>query len=465
MGNGDDMRTADGVLAQLRRSRLLRVLGLGGLILILRIPIGMIDQTIAERSERRSEAIGEVTSTWGGRQIVRGPFLTIPYVRRWVDQPRKVNEKPVVRDEIEEAHVMPATLTVDGDLGTEIRRRGIFDVPLYVARLNLRGDFRLPDRDAFPSNTVDIRWDEATLTLGVDDPRAIREQVVLTWNGASVPLRPGPGSYESIERGVHALVPAASHAAGALVPFVMDLVVAGSHGISMLPAGADTTIQLAAQWPDPSFDGAFLPVARTVTSKDFQATWRVLELARGIPGSWNENVVGVSELDKTLFGVALLSPVDAYRTTERAVKYQLLFVGLTFTALFLFELLAGLRIHPMQYLLVGLALCLFYLLLLSLAEHIGFVAAYTLASSAIVLLVAAYGRAVLGTRQRTAAIAGLVTALYLYLFVLLHIQDYALLVGSLGLFVILAIVMYLTRRVDWYAIRTGGEPELGDVAG
>jgi inner membrane protein len=168
--------------------------------------------------------------------------------------------------------------------------------------------------------------------------------------------------------------------------------------------------------------------------------------------------VSADVVDAAVFGVRLLSPVDAYRTTERAVKYQLLFVGLTFVVIFLFELVGGLRVHPVQYLLVGLALCLFYLLLLSLAEHVGFLVAYATASSAVVVLVSCYARAVLGSRGRGGWIGGLVTALYLYLYVLLQIQDYALLVGSIGFFLALAVVMFVTRRVDWYGLALPAGP-------
>lgn len=465
MTNVDDLTFAESLWTPIRRSMLLRVLGLAGLILLLGIPIGMIDSTIAERSMRRDEAIAEVTRTWGARQVVRGPFLTVPYVwHELEDVIRDGKQTTLVQKHYGSFHMMPEQLTVEGEIRTETRRRGIFDVPVYVADLEVRGTFRVPDVSEFPALTSAVQWDKASLTVGVDDPQAIRENVVLSWGYDALPMRPGPGELPKLERGLHTAV-TVTGPAGTTVPFALRLTVAGSGGFSVVPAGTDTTVVLRSPWPDPSFDGAFLPVARYVRKDGFEATWRVLELARGIPGSWVGDAIGTAELDPTALGVTLLTPVDAYRTTERAVKYQLLFVGLTFTALFLFELLAGVRIHPIQYLLVGLALCLFYLLLLSLAEHIGFVVAYALASAAIVVLVGSYSRAVLGSRRRTAAVAALVTALYLYLFVLLHIQDFALLVGSLGLFAILAIVMYLTRRVDWYAIHVGGGQGLQEAAG
>jgi inner membrane protein len=232
----------------------------------------------------------------------------------------------------------------------------------------------------------------------------------------------------------------------------MRLALAGSDSLRLLPAGSDTEVHLSSLWTDPSFEGAYLPVERAVNEAGFEAKWKVLRLARGFPPQWKSGDVALAQLDSSLVGVRLLSPVDAYTTTDRAVKYELLFIYLTFGAMFLVEVMARRRVHPVQYALIGFALCLFYLLLLSLAEHTGFLVAYATAAVAITLLIAGYSRAVLGTRGRTAAVAALVSTLYLYLFVLLQIQDYALLVGSVGLFVALAIVMYLTRGIDWYAL-------------
>ncbi len=443
---------------RLRSSILLRLLGLGGSMLLLQIPIGMIDGTIAERRASRMEAVESVTKTWGGRQVVRGPFLVVPYVRRWVDEPNTREAKPTVREETEYLYVLPTALTIDGNVDAEVRRRGIFDVPLYVARLTLGGSFRLPQPNELPSNTVAIRWDQTTLVLGLSDPRAIRDTAALEWNGARVPVEPGTGRMALFDRGLNAAVPIGVTPAGESLPFGLRLTIAGSDGVSFLPAGSESTVHVQSRWRDPSFDGAYLPAERTVGPQGFEATWRVSHLARNFPGAWQAGEVRLRQLDEALLGVSLLSPVDAYRTTDRAVKYEMLFIGLTFLSFLLFELIAGLRVHPVQYLLVGLALCLFYLLLLSFAEHVGFVAAYAIASIAIATLTTAYSRAVLGGWTRGIAIAGEVGFLYAYLFVLLQIQDYALLVGAVGLFFILAVVMFLTRRIDWYTLHTTGPP-------
>jgi inner membrane protein len=460
MNNVDEISPLESLSRRLRSSLPLRIFALASLAFSLQIPIGMLYGTIAERRERRSEATEDITRTWGRRQIVRGPFLVVPYVRRWTEKVTDDKQtKSIEREENGRRYVLPETLVVDGALATEVRRRGIFDVPLYVARIGLRGAIRLPERSAFPDDTAVIQWDRMTLAFGLSDPRALRENVTLEWGDASTALEAGVGAADVIDSGVHAVLRAdPATAPGAFVTFAASMAFAGSEGIAVLPAGSDTDVRLTSSWPDPSFDGAYLPVARTVGADGFEASWKVLRLARKFPQSWASGDVKLGDLDGTLLGVRLLSPVDAYTTTERAVKYELLFITLTFGAFFLIEVLAKLRVHPVQYLLVGLALVLFYLLLLSLSEHVGFRSAYGVASLAIAGLVTGYSRSVLGSRSRTAAIAGVTTGLYLYLFILLQVQDYALVVGAIGLFVVLAVVMYLTRRIDWYQIAV---PDLG----
>jgi inner membrane protein len=220
----------------------------------------------------------------------------------------------------------------------------------------------------------------------------------------------------------------------------------------------ETRVGMTSAWPDPSFIGAYLPTSREVGPKGFTARWQIPHLGRNFPQQWIESEVDAKALGTATFGVSLLSPVDAYHTIHRAVKYQLLFLFLTFVAFYLFELFSSLRIHPVQYLLVGSALCLFYLLLLSLSEHVGFARAYTIASAAVVALIAGYVRAAFGN-ARAVPIAVMLIVLYAFLFVLLHVQDYALLVGSLGLFLVLALLMYATRKVDWYQV---GRPAPSD---
>jgi inner membrane protein len=448
-------QTITSVSERMRASVPMRIFSVAVLALLLQIPISMIDGTISERRMRRDEAIADVTASWGGRQTLHGPMLNISYLRRWTEPviQKDGTTKQVPREASDSLYVLPEALSIDGDLVTEIRRRGIFDIPLYVSHLTLRGSIRLPAAEDFPADTALVHWDRMTLATGLANPRAIRDEASLVWNGQAETLEPGVGEADFLASGVHAVVAVgAGGAAGSAVPFTIRLALAGSDALELLPAGSDTDVHVTSKWPDPSFEGAYLPVARAVGENGFDASWKVLRLARGFPPMWTDGELDVSQLDASLIGIRLLSPVDAYTTTERAVKYELLFVYLTFGAIFLIEVMARLRVHPVQYLLIGFALCLFYLLLLSLAEHTGFLGAYAAASVAITLLVTAYSRAVLGSRGRTLAVAVLVSALYLYLFVLLQIQDYALLVGSVGLFAALALVMYLTRGIDWYRL-------------
>lgn len=453
----DSMTTLEQWFSRVRASALVRIFILTWLVLWLQVPISMIDHTIDERRDRRQEAVTDLTRTWGATQIVRGPFLVVPTVERWIE----TNEKgePIRQERWSARWILPEELGIDGSVESEIRRRGIFDVPLYVARLSIAGKFCVSAPQEIAHRTVETRWQDATLVLGISDPRALRENVPLTWGDRTLAMQPGPGPTTLVDAGVNVPISLAGVAPGTTIPFSMPLVVAGSDALRIFPAGSTTTLHLTSAWPDPGFSGAYLPTARTVNAQGFDASWRVLELARNVPALWNDGEVPIERIDGTLVGVDLLSPVDAYRTTERAVKYELLFVGLTFLALFLFELIGGVRIHPVQYGLVGLALCLFYLLLLSLTEHLGFGTAYALAACAIGGLVTAYARTVLGSATRTAGIAGLLAGLYLFLFVLLQIQDYALLAGALGLFLSLAAVMRLTRHVNWYDLNATLAPE------
>jgi inner membrane protein len=385
-----------------------------------------------------------VTRTSGGAQELVGPILTVSSIERWEDTDGKPHDRTVVK------RFLPRTLSVRGRADIEVRRRGIFDVPLFVSQLHVEGTFLVPDASQFAAKPRDILWHDATLAVGVSDPRSIRAASPLSAGARRIPFEPGPGDAKFLGAGLH--VPLPNPGPGTVLSFAFDLTLAGSGRLTFVPVGDETVVALTSSWPDPSFDGAWLPVERRVSASGFDATWRVLNLGRNFPSTWVAAEVDRQTLSAAAFGVTLLSPVDTYRTNDRAVKYQLLFIGLTFLAFTLFELLARLRVHPFQYLLVGLALCLFYLLLLSLSEQIGFARAYEIAAAMVVGLVTTYVRFVLARWSRALAMGALLGGLYGFLFVLLQIQDYALLVGSLGLFVVLATIMWITRRVNWYDV-------------
>jgi inner membrane protein len=434
-------------ISSIRSSHILRLLLVGILVLILQIPISMISGLIAERQKRYNEAVEEVTSKWGRVQVVTGPALIIPYKHRWSEIGAKGQQ--VVRTEVRYATLLPERLQTRGKIESEVRYRGIFSVPVYRIKLDVEGEFLQPGFAAWEIDPADVMWDRTQLFLGVSDPRAIQVQTNLTWNGQQIAFLPGVGDFDGVaSTGIH--VPLKNQLQAKRFTFSFPLTLNGSVGAYFIPFGRDTVVTLKSDWNSPSFKGNWLPTQRTISSEGFEATWNIPFLGRNYPQAWTSVTNMRKAVEGSRFGVDLIVPVDQYRMAERSVKYAGLFILLTFACLWLIEVLAKLRIHPVQYLLLGASMCIFYLLELSLSEHIGFGTAYIIASIAVVAMVTTYSKVVLKT-FRPAAIVGIVVAsLYGYLYVLLKNEDYALLIGSVGLFVILALIMFLTRHVNWY---------------
>jgi len=438
----------------------IRLLIVGLLVLILLIPTAMISALVNERKNYKEGAIAEVTGKWAGAQTIGGPVVTIPYERRWKD----AEGKP--QSAVDYVQLLPEMLRAEVELTPETRYRGIYKVILYNARISLRGRFSSPDLDGLGVPAADTHWGEAFASLCIPDMRGIKESLALTWNGRPYPFTPGIREGNRLfASGVSTRVPVDTlQAAAGGCEFSCVLNLNGSEEFSLLPLGRTTEVAMRSAWGDPSFDGAFLPERRRVDDSGFTASWKVLDLNRNYPQQW------LGEIDRadvlgSKFGVRLFSPVDEYTTTTRAVKYVIMFVGLTFLIFFMVEIMSRRRIHPVQYLLVGLALCLFYVLLLSISEHLGFVLAYLIASISIIGLITSYVATALGGRVTALVTAGTLAVLYGFLYVLLQNQDYALLIGSIGLFVILAAVMFLSRKVDWYSVDAKREAEPGEVPG
>jgi inner membrane protein len=456
-------------LASAQSSQGLRLLVLSFLALLLLIPIGMVRSVIYERTARRDEAVRNIAASWGGAQRIAGPRLVVPFIVRWHDTLDDGTKIP--RERRDFAVFLPETLDVTGTLETKTLERGIFEVPVYHAKLALAGAFGAADFTPLGAAASEVLWDRAELVIDLSEVRAI-DEISLTWGDEKLAFEPGGGRSMPSSAAVHVLLGVRAQAGA---KFAIALSARGSEAFAIVPLGARTTAKLESSWPSPSFTGAWLPADREVREdgSGFSASWAVASLGRGFPQSWlagdepvrgadrqaREHDAGASAayatseqpqaIDPTAFGVRLLTPVDSYRMAERSAKYAVLFIALTFATLWLFEVLTKTPLHSVQYLLVGAALCLFFLLELSLSEHIGFGVAYALASGGIVGLVGGYAWAVLRHAGRAGVVAGIVTTLYGYLFVLLTNEDYALLAGALGLFAALAAVMWLTRRVDW----------------
>lgn len=440
--------------SSLRSSQMLRLLLVGFLALLLQIPIEMIAELVSERQERRQEAVAEVSSKWGTDQVITGPALVVPYTHRWTEVATGGQE--ITRTEVRNAVFLPERLHSRGSIDSATRFRGIFSVPVYRLTLTVEGEFARPSFAEFDVEPGAVNWDRAYLAVGISDARAIQEETSVLWNGRRASFLPGTGAFLGGVVGVHAVVGAAD--ATERFKFSFPLSLNGSLGLYLTPFGQQTVVELRSDYGHPSFQGNWLPTERSVSATDFQAQWSIPFLGRNYPQAWRAEDKMNEAVDGSRFGVELVHPVDHYRMAERSVKYAFLFILLPFAIVWLIEVLVGVRVHPIQYLMLGGALCLFYLLELSLSEHIGFPLAYAMAGISIIALLAAYAAAVLHRLRLALLLAAGVASLYVYLYLLLVNEDFALLIGSLGLFAILAAIMYATRRVDWY--RTGsGHPE------
>ncbi len=433
-------------IKQLSRSHQSRVIQLVFLVLILQIPVLMIREVIGERRGTRDEAVREVTSKWGDCQTIMGPKVVVPYHRRYTETNSKGVEE--IRTQRSYACFMPDALDVTSRIDTEVRYRGIYKVLLYRMTSQFTGSFKKPDFSGWEIAPEDVLWSDAYVEVDIADTGSILGRVQMTWNGKEIEFEPGAGEFPGDRKGIHAPIGAATNIENATFSFPLTL--NGSEGAYFAPVGMRTRVSLESNWFAPSFQGEWLPITWEPTPEGFKAEWDIPYLGRNTPQRWIH-----SESPPTLptFGVNLITPVDQYRMAERSCKYALLFLCLTLGSLWLFEVLVGIRIHTVQYLLVSAAMCLFFLLELSLSEHIGFMAAYGLATLGVVSAVVAYCVTVLHQLRRAFTIGSVLVVLYGYLYVVLQNQDYALLMGSLGLFMGLCAVMYLTRNVDWSAGR------------
>ena len=425
----------------LKESLFVKLGSIGFLVLLLMLPNVMIRDLIKERQSRQDEAVAAVSQSWGGAQTVTGPVLSIPFTR-WIEQ------DDYQRKAVQEiAHFLPEQLDIDGDAQHQIRPKGIFDVILYQADLQLTGQFAKPDFNALHVDPEDVHWDQAILSLGISGRTGIRSSITLDWGGQALRMEPGTASPELLKSGVSRPVPL-DPAIESYV-FNIPIKVNGSNYLNFEPVGKETTVNLRSDWHSPNFQGAFLPDPRTISSDGFTAQWDVFDFNRSYPQSWKNDAY---KLGESTFGVQFIQPVDEYLKNERSAKYAILVIGLTFLIYFFFEMLQKFHIHPFQYFLVGLALSVFYLLLLSLSEQIGFDLAYLIAALATIGLIAGYSTSFLKSTRLSIQLTLLLAAIYAFIFIVLQLEDYALLAGSVGLFAALAAVMYYSRKVDWYRI-------------
>jgi inner membrane protein len=440
--------------------------------LVLTIPLFSVWLMVYDREQQSVEAKAGIAQGWGGPQTIAGPLLVIPY-RATVTENVTEGGKPVTRTRQvwQELTLSPETADLSTEVRPERRKRSIYEVVVYAAAVRGRARFAMPaDLARFGVAPADLAPDRAELRFGISDPRGLLARPQVTAGGRALRLQPGGGPTSTGSAGFFAWLDAAGLAAAPLeVDFAYE--VRGNGSLSLAPQAGDTRWRMRSPWPHPSFQGGFLPERRRVGDDGFEASWRVGNLAlgqslvaTGPATSAGDRQQGADEVSPAAgpreAGVSLIQPVDLYSQVNRAAKYGFLFIGFTFLAFLLFDLIGGVRVSGVEYLLVGAALILFFVLLLAFAEVIGFTPAYLVASAAIVGLETAYSAAVLASWRRAGFIFGLLSALYAVLYILLSLEAYSLLIGSLMLFAALAAVMYLTRNLNW-----GGRGDEGEAAG
>ncbi len=421
-----------------------------GMIVIMLIPIMLLRGMVNEREERKNEAVAAIGNSWSRSQTVCGPILSVPFVKLVKDGKGKTEEVRTVLS------FTPDRLDITAEILPETRKYGMYEAILYKSSLRFSGEFA--PIEAVSADFGRPELEKAILTMEVGDMRGLTDRLTIDLAGKNYAAQAG-GVGDLSNGRTHRYsnqlsVKPELNTLGETMPFECTMELKGSEGLHFVPIGRTTDVILTGNWSHPSFTGGFAPdhnVGADNESDDFTAHWRVLDYNREIPDSW---VGGLDELNHTAFGVELVTGTDQYQQNERAVKYALLFVVLTFVVFFFVEILTCKRIHAVQYLLVGAALLIFYTLLLSISEIVGFGWAYLFSSCATVGLITLYTATIFKSARQTALLSGILSGLYAYLYFILQIENYTLLVGSVGLFAILAVVMFVSRRVNWYGSET-----------
>lgn len=440
----------------MNRPLLFKLGAIAVLMLLLLVPLLMIDGLVGERQAYRDGVLRDIARSSAYEQRLSGPLLVVPYVRSVLEwqHDEKTNTHGQVRREVRgRLYFLPESFVLDGSMTTELRHRGIYEARLYHADNRVHGSFLVPASYGIGEDLESYRFEQPFLAVGISDVRGIQNVPKLAFGGQALDFAAGSGD-RLLGDGLHVALPLHASTAEQRFDYSFDLNLLGSSRLAVAPVGRESRVNLVADWPHPSFDGEYLPAERSIDAKGFAAHWRTSFFASGMEEALKDCLAekNCEAFQGRSFGVSLVDPVDQYLKADRAMKYALLFIGLTFAGFFLFEVLKGLALHPVQYALVGLALALFYLLLLSLAEHVGFELAYLASAGACVALIGFYLSTVLHSVLRGCAFAMGLALLYGALYGLLRAEDYALLMGSLLLFAILAGVMALTRRLDWYGV-------------
>lgn len=433
----------------MRNSITARMLVVGFLLLILLIPLEYVKSLITERSLRQLE-VSEINGKWGKEVLLSGPIIKIPY--------KVISEEKIFSEEnnsyytkatesIKNAYFFPEALHIDASVDSKPLKRSIYESVVYTANIALTGNFPkidFSDTDISPEN---ILWEKASILLQTSNLKGIKTTPVVELPAQKLVLTP-QYSTEHLNTIQSKYLANAPEILAAPLPFSFNLKINGSERLEFLPIGKETTAVMKSNWPSPSFDGNFLPEDNTkkISKDGFSASWHILQINRQFGQSFFGHLPVLSD---SSFGTKLIIPVDEYQKSERATKYGFLVIGLTLLVFLLIQLVSKIYIHPFQYVMIGLALILFYTLLISISEHSSFLKAYFIGAVSVLALITIYSRAILKGLKFPLLICGSLAALYGFIYVIIQLENYALLVGSIGLFVILAIIMFASRKIDW----------------
>jgi inner membrane protein len=445
----DDFSMLQSMQSRMKRSMGVKLIVVCGLALLMAIPALFVSSVVEDRTKRAADVVQEISAHVGGQQTFLGPTVAIPYTIAPRFQTDTAKHGVYL--------VFPARASASLKTATEERRRSLFKVPVFQADLKLDGAFDLTGVPAAAPQDAELDWSRAEIVVGVSDARGALADATLTVDGKSYTLAPAEISQNIYVNGEQnaqrKLTLFGANVGGIVKPgaqwsVTSALRFSGAQRIAVLAYGKTTLVNAQGDWPSPGFDGGFLPVSRTVTANGFTAGWSVPFIARGVraegPGE------AITGLDATALGISFIEVADPYQSVNRSLKYIPLFLGLVFLSYFVFEATTGKRVHSAQYILVGIAQLVFYLLLLSLAERIGFGFGFLLAGAATVILLSANAAWIFSSRRQGYRAFAIFSVLYVLIYLLLRLEDNALLVGAIASFLAVAAVMYFTRGIDWY---------------
>lgn len=453
------------------------------LVLLLLIPLSWVEGLIRERKQRYERVGEEIAMKWGRQQVVNGPVMAIPVEER---QSRVTINEDGTREQVSHTRrdwimLLPSEVDVSGDVSPETLKRGIYESVVYLTELRITGRFGALDMAKFALENSMVKWNEAKLVFGISDLKGLSTAPSLNWGGHTLALTTADQALNLFEQNLVADI-ALDGEAGVEQAFDIHLQLRGSQSLNFLPLATQTSIQLSGNWPSPSFNGAFLPDERTVGDTAFDARWSIPGFSRKQPQQWRGDAgriysfSGISLNSEEAYGygypmpasetsrggtvaastdwdmvqVNFLPEVNHYQKTTRVAKYGILVVLLTFASLFFTEIIKKQRIHLVQYVLIGAAMVLFYSLLLAISEHLGFNLAYFIAALATTGLIASFIKAITRQTQTALVFGAILGACYGFIYVLMQLKDFSLVVGTVGVFAILAALMYFSTRINWF---------------